>query len=171
MLEASIEFGASVSIDLVVANANVHIMAGVLLKLDFARSSTRSSRAISAPAAPARCARAGHALGGVLSRLRLLSPPAARRLQDRRRASITVEVDVLMFSASVSLSAAARVHDPTNFVCRSDRARGLERVLRRVRRVGAKAMSIHCNADVDRAAQRLHGGRRSSSCRSISRRG
>ena len=34
MLEASLEFGANASIDVVVASGNVHIMAGVYLKID-----------------------------------------------------------------------------------------------------------------------------------------
>jgi hypothetical protein len=114
MLEASIEFGANVSIDLVVASANVHIMAGVYLKLDFATKASQLTGYLRA--------------GGSASVLGLITisvefylgftyyfpipGPPAISCKIAGEASVTVEVDVLFFSASVSLSFRREFSDP-----------------------------------------------------------
>ena len=82
ILEASLEVGANVSISVVVASGNVHIMAGVYLKFDF------SERVLTAYGVLARGRVAGRAgtdfgLGGVLPGVHLLQRLV--RVQDRGR--------------------------------------------------------------------------------------
>ncbi|MBV9266765.1 MAG: hypothetical protein JO061_11405 [Acidobacteriaceae bacterium] len=110
-LEASLEFGANVSIDLVVASANVHIMAGVYLKLDFATKASQLTGYLRA--------------GGSASVLGLITisvefylgftyyfPHGSTPCKIAGEASVTVEVDVLFFSASVTLSFRREFGDP-----------------------------------------------------------
>ena len=112
MLEASIEFGANVSIDLVVASANVHIMAGVYLKLDFATQHSQLTGYL-------RAGGSANVLGlitlSVEFYLGFTFYPAGggAACKIAGEASVTVEVDVLMFSASVSLSLRREFGDPT----------------------------------------------------------
>jgi hypothetical protein len=112
MLEASIEFGANVSIDLVVASANVHIMAGVYLKLDFA---TQHSQLTGYLRAGGSASVLGLVTLSVEFYLGFTFYPAGGGADCKiaGEASITVEVDVLMFSASVSLSLRREFGDPT----------------------------------------------------------
>jgi hypothetical protein len=108
ILEASLEFGANVSIDIVVASGNVHIMAGVYLKYDMVHTSSQLTGYLRA--------------GGSLEVLGLISasiefylgftyyfgPPC----KIAGEATITIEVHVLMFSASVSASLRREFGDP-----------------------------------------------------------
>jgi hypothetical protein len=112
MLEASIEFGANVSIDLVVASANVHIMAGIYLKLDFA---TKHSQLTGYLRAGGSASVLGLVTLSVEFYLGFTFYPAGGGpgCKIAGEASITVEVDVLMFSASVSLSMRREFGDPT----------------------------------------------------------
>jgi hypothetical protein len=115
LLEASIEFGANVSIDLVVASANVHIMAGVYLKLDFATKASQLTGYL-------RAGGSANVLGlitvsvefylGFTYYFPIAGPPAVP-CKIAGEASVTVEVDVLFFSASVSLSFRREFSDPT----------------------------------------------------------
>jgi hypothetical protein len=108
LLEASLEVGANVSIDVVVASGNVHIMAGVYLKLDFSSSSSQLTGFLRA--------------GGSLSVLGLISasiefylgftyyfgPPC----KIAGEATVTIEVHVLFFSASVQATLRREFADP-----------------------------------------------------------
>jgi len=109
MLEASLEVGANVSIDVVVASGNVHIMAGVYLKIDeTANNSSQLTGYLRA--------------GGSLDVLGLISasiefylgftyyfgPPC----KIAGEATVTIEVHVLFFSASVSASLRREFSDP-----------------------------------------------------------
>ena len=108
LLEASLEVGASVSIDVVVASGNVHIMVGVYLKLDFTSSSSQLTGYLRA--------------GGSLSVLGLISasvefylgftyyfgPPCSIAGE----ATVTIEVHVLFFSASVHPTLRREFADP-----------------------------------------------------------
>jgi hypothetical protein len=108
MLEASIEIAANVSISVVVASGNVHIMAGVYLKLDFATNESQLTGYLRA--------------GGSLDVLGLISasvefylgftyyfgPPCTIAGE----ATVTIEVHVLFFSASVHASLRREFGDP-----------------------------------------------------------
>ena len=111
ILEASIEVGANVSIDVVVASGNVHVMAGVYLKYDMTGSPPSSQLTGYLRA------------GGSLDVLGLISasvefylgftyffgPPCSIAGE----ATITIEVHVLFFSASVSATLHREFGDPT----------------------------------------------------------
>ena len=108
LLEASIEVGANVSIDVVVASGNVHIMAGVYLKLDFVSKASQLTGYLRA--------------GGSLDVLGLISasvefylgfsyyfgPPCSIAGE----ATVVIEVHVLFFSASVQASLRREFSDP-----------------------------------------------------------
>ncbi len=108
ILEASIEVGANVSIDIVVASGNVHIMAGVYLKFDMVGHSSQLTGYLRA--------------GGSLEVLGLISasvefylgftyyfgPPCSIAGE----ATVVIEVHVLFFSASVSASLRREFTDP-----------------------------------------------------------
>jgi hypothetical protein len=110
-LEGALEFGASVSIDLGVASGGVHVMAGIY----FAFDSTNGAGLI------------GYfRLGGNVSVLGLISASIELYLalsyefssgKAAGRATLTVEVDVFMFSTSVQISCerkfAGSASDPT----------------------------------------------------------
>jgi hypothetical protein len=108
MLEASIEFGANVSISVVVASGNVHIMAGVYLKLDFATKESQLTGYLRA--------------GGSLDVLGLISASVEFYLgftyyfdppcKIAGEATVTIEVHVLFFSASVHASLRREFGDP-----------------------------------------------------------
>jgi hypothetical protein len=108
MLEASIEVGANVSIDVVVASGNVHIMAGVYLKLDFASNESQLTGYLRA--------------GGSLDVLGLISASVEFYLgftyyfgppcKIAGEATVTIEVHVLFFSASVHASLRREFGDP-----------------------------------------------------------
>jgi hypothetical protein len=109
ILEASIEVGANVSIDVVVASGNVHVMAGVYLKYDMVSTSSQLTGYLRA--------------GGSLEVLGLISasvefylgftyffgPPCSIAGE----ATITIEVHVLFFSASVHPTLRREFGDPT----------------------------------------------------------
>ena len=109
ILEAAIEVGANVSIDVVVASGNVHIMAGVYLKYDMVSTSSQLTGYLRA--------------GGSLDVLGLISASVEFYLgftyffgQPCRiagEATITIEVHVLFFSASVSATLRREFADPT----------------------------------------------------------
>jgi hypothetical protein len=108
MLEASIEFGANVSLDLVVASANVHIMAGVYLKLDFATKASQLTGYL-------RAGGSANVLGLVTVSVEFylgFTYYAGTPCKIAGEALVTVEVDVLMFSESVSLSLRREFSDP-----------------------------------------------------------
>jgi hypothetical protein len=108
ILEASLEFGANVSIDIVVASGNVHIMAGVYLKYDMVSTSSQLTGYLRA--------------GGSLEILGLISASVEFYLgftyyfgppcKIAGEATITIEVHVLFFSASVSASLRREFGDP-----------------------------------------------------------
>jgi hypothetical protein len=108
MLEASIEVGANVSISVVVASGNVHIMAGVYLKLDFATNESQLTGYLRA--------------GGSLDVLGLISASVEFYLgftyyfgppcKIAGEATVTIEVHVLFFSASVHASLRREFGDP-----------------------------------------------------------
>ncbi|MFL5284346.1 MAG: hypothetical protein ACJ8AW_25985, partial [Rhodopila sp.] len=108
ILEASIEVGANVSIDVVVASGNVHIMAGVYLKFDLVGQSSQLTGYLRA--------------GGSLDVLGLISASIefylgftyyfGRPCNIAGEATVTIEVHVLFFSASVSASLRRQFADP-----------------------------------------------------------
>jgi hypothetical protein len=111
MLEASIEVGANVSINVVVASGNVHIMVGVYLKLDFSTKESQLTGYLRA--------------GGTLDVLGLISAsiefylgftyyalPGNPSCKIAGEATVTIEVHVLMFSASVHASLRREFSDP-----------------------------------------------------------
>ena len=108
VLEASIEIGANVSISVVVASGNVHIMAGVYLKLDFATNESQLTGYLRA--------------GGTLDVLGLISASVEFYLgftyyfgppcKIAGEATVTIEVHVLFFSASVHASLRREFGDP-----------------------------------------------------------
>jgi hypothetical protein len=108
ILEASIEVGANVSIDVVVASGNVHIMAGVYLKFDLVGQSSQLTGYLRA--------------GGSLDVLGLISASVEFYLgftyyygtpcSIAGEATVTIEVHVLFFSASVSASLRRQFADP-----------------------------------------------------------
>lgn len=108
ILEASLEFGANVSISIVVASGNVHIMAGVYLKFDMVSNSSQLTGYLRA--------------GGSLDVLGLISASVEFYLgftyyfgppcKIAGEATITIEVHVLFFSASVSASLRREFGDP-----------------------------------------------------------
>jgi hypothetical protein len=109
ILEAAIEVGANVSIDVVVASGNVHIMAGVYLKYDMVSTSSQLTGYLRA--------------GGSLDVLGLISASVEFYLgftfffgshcSIAGEATITIEVHVLFFSASVSATLRREFADPT----------------------------------------------------------
>ena len=110
MLEAALEFGASCSIDLGVAQGGVHVMAGIYFKIESGKGVTLTGY---------------FRLGGNMSVLGIISVSIEINLsftyQDPGkavgRATITVEIDVFMFSVSVEVECerkfAGSANDPT----------------------------------------------------------
>lgn len=108
LLEASIEVGANVSINVVVASGNVHIMAGVYLKLDYVSNDSQLTGYLRA--------------GGSLDVLGLISASVEFYLgfsyyfgppcKIAGEATITIEVHVLFFSTSVQASLRREFGDP-----------------------------------------------------------
>ena len=97
LLEASFEFGASISIDLGVASGGVHVMAGVYFRME-----------------NSECSLTGYfRLGGNVSVLGIISASLELYLELKYEfesgkcvgtASLTIEVSVFMFSASVTVT-------------------------------------------------------------------
>jgi hypothetical protein len=108
MLEASIEVGAQCSIDVVVASGSVHIMAGVYLKLDLTSKESQLTGYLRA--------------GGSLDVLGIISASVEFYLgftyyfgppcKIAGEATVTIEVHVLFFSASVHASLRREFADP-----------------------------------------------------------
>ena len=108
ILEASLEVAANVSLDVVVASGNVHIMAGVYLKFDLVSTSSQLTGYLRA--------------GGSLDVLGLISASVEFYLgfayffgppcKIAGEATVTIEVHVLFFSASVSASLRREFADP-----------------------------------------------------------
>lgn len=97
-LEASLEFGANFAIDIVIAQGSVHAMAGIYMKWDLASGSGTLTGFLD--------------IGGSLEILGLITVSVEFYLgftYDTKtnavtgEASLTVEVDVLFFSKSVTL--------------------------------------------------------------------
>ncbi|MCU1265341.1 MAG: hypothetical protein JWM21_1659 [Acidobacteria bacterium] len=103
LLEAAIEFGAAAAIDIGVASGEVHIMAGIYFSLQRKETSTELAAILS-----------GYLrMGGSLSVLGIIKVTVEFNLsftydsgRDKAfgRATLTVEVEVLFFSASVELT-------------------------------------------------------------------
>jgi hypothetical protein len=108
ILEASIEVGANASIDVVVASGNVHILAGVYLKYDMVHNQSQLTGYLRA--------------GGSLNVLGLISASVEFYLgftyyfgppcKIAGEATVTIEVHVLFFSASVHASLRREFGDP-----------------------------------------------------------
>jgi hypothetical protein len=108
MLEASVEVGAQCSIDVVVASGSVHIMAGVYLKIDMTSNASQLTGYLRA--------------GGSLDVLGLISASVEFYLgftyyfgppcKIAGEATVTIEVHVLFFSASVHASLRREFTDP-----------------------------------------------------------
>ena len=111
MLEASLEFGASVSVDLGVASGGVHVMAGIYFKFETTNGATLSGY---------------FRLGGNVSVLGLISMSVELYLsltyeeasgKAAGRATLTVEIEVFLFSTSVEITCerkfAGSASDPT----------------------------------------------------------
>lgn len=109
LLEAALEFGASASIDLGVASGSVHIMAGIYFKME--------RREIEGSEVDAATLEGYLRMGGELSVLGLISVSLEFYLSFRYesaknaaygRATLTVKVEVLFFSASVDITVEKR---------------------------------------------------------------
>ena len=111
MLEAALEFGASASIDLGVASGGVHIMAGIYFSIE--------RRTIEGNEVDAATLGGYLRLGGELSVLGLISvslefylifayESAGTKKYAYGRATLTVKVEVLLFSTSVEISVEKR---------------------------------------------------------------
>ncbi len=109
LLEAALEFGASASIDLGVASGSVHIMAGIYFSMQ--------RREIDGVEVDAATLEGYLRLGGELSVLGLISVSLEFYLSFRYetaknaaygRATLTVKVEVLFFSASVDVTVEKR---------------------------------------------------------------
>ncbi len=97
ILEASFEFGASISIDFGVASGGVHVMAGIYFRME-----------------QTACALTGYfRLGGHVSVLGLISASLELYLELRYefesgkcvgKAMLTIEIEIFMFSASVTIT-------------------------------------------------------------------
>ncbi len=108
MLEASLEVGAQCSIDVVVASGSVHIMAGVYLKIDLTSNESQLTGYLRA--------------GGSLDVLGIISASVEFYLgftyyfgppcKIAGEATVTIEVHVLFFSASVHASLRREFSDP-----------------------------------------------------------
>ena len=108
MLEASLEVGAQCSIDVVVASGSVHIMAGVYLKIDMTSNESQLTGYLRA--------------GGSLDVLGIISASVEFYLgftyyfgppcKIAGEATVTIEVHVLFFSASVHASLRREFSDP-----------------------------------------------------------
>ena len=111
MLEAALEFGASVSVDLGVASGGVHVMAGIYFKFETEKGATLSGY---------------FRLGGNVSVLGLISMSVELYLsltyegasgKAAGRAKLTVEIDVFLFSESVEITCEKKfggsANDPT----------------------------------------------------------
>lgn len=108
MLEASLEVGAQCSIDVVVASGSVHIMAGVYLKIDVSSNESQLTGYLRA--------------GGSLDVLGIISASVEFYLgfayyfgppcKIAGEATVTIEVHVLFFSASVHASLRREFSDP-----------------------------------------------------------
>jgi hypothetical protein len=109
ILEASLEVGASVAIDVAVASGSVHIMVGVYLKIDFTSNESQLTGYLRA--------------GGSLSVLGLISASVEFYLgftyyfgppcKIAGEATVTIEVHVLFFSAAVHATLRREFADPT----------------------------------------------------------
>jgi hypothetical protein len=108
MLEASIEVGANVSIDVVVASGNLHIMAGVYLKLDFVSKSSQLTGYLRAGGSVDVLGLISASVEFYLGFTYYFGPPC----KIAGEATITIEVHVLFFSASVSASLRREFADP-----------------------------------------------------------
>jgi hypothetical protein len=111
MLEAALEFGASASIDLGVASGGVHIMAGIYFSIE--------RRTIKGEEVDAATLGGYLRLGGELSVLGIISvslefylifayQSEGAKKYAYGRATLTVKVEVLMFSTSVEISVEKR---------------------------------------------------------------
>jgi hypothetical protein len=108
MLEASLEVGAQCSIDVVVASGSVHIMAGVYLKIDLTSNESQLTGYLRA--------------GGSLDILGIISASVEFYLgftyyfgppcKIAGECTVTIEVHVLFFSASVHASLRREFSDP-----------------------------------------------------------
>jgi hypothetical protein len=108
MLDAALEFGANASINVVVASGNVHIMAGVYLKIEESTNHSQLTGFLRA--------------GGSLDVLGLISASVEFYLgfayyfgppcEIAGEATVTIEVHVVFFSTSVSASLRREFADP-----------------------------------------------------------
>jgi hypothetical protein len=107
-VQASLEVGAQCSIDVVVASGSVHIMAGVYLKIDMTSNESQLTGYLRA--------------GGSLDVLGIISASVEFYLgftyyfgppcKIAGEATVTIEVHVLFFSASVHASLRREFSDP-----------------------------------------------------------
>jgi hypothetical protein len=103
LLEASFEFGASISIDLGVASGGVHVMAGIYFRMEMKDDP-----------APDEASLTGYLrLGGEVDVLGIISVSLELRMELTYefasgkcigRATLTIEIEVLFFSTSVEIS-------------------------------------------------------------------
>jgi hypothetical protein len=108
MIEASIEFGANVSIDIVVASGNVHIMAGVYLKIDPSDNASQLTGYLRAGGSLEVLGLISASIEFYLGFTYFFGPPCTIAGE----ATVTIEVHVLFFSASVSASLRREFSDP-----------------------------------------------------------
>jgi hypothetical protein len=109
ILEASIEVGANVSIDVGVASGNVHVMAGVYIKYDTVSTSSQLTGYLRAGGSLDVLGLVSASVEFYLGLTYFFGPPCSIAGE----ATITIEVDVLFFSASVSATLHREFGDPT----------------------------------------------------------
>jgi hypothetical protein len=107
MLEAALEFGANVSINLVVASGNLHIMAGVYLKLEPSNNASQLTGYL-------RAGGSAEVLGLITISIEFYFG-FTYYFEEHKiagEASVDVEVDVLFFSATVEVKMRREFSDP-----------------------------------------------------------
>jgi hypothetical protein len=109
MVEASFEIGANVSIDVVVASGNVHIMAGVYLKISETTKESQLTGYLRAGGSVDVLGIISASIEFYLGFTYYFGPPC----RIAGEATITIEVHVLFFSASVKASLRREFADPT----------------------------------------------------------
>ena len=132
MLEASFEIGANVSIDVVVASGNVHIMAGVYLKISDDQQESQLTGYLRAGGSVDVLGLISASVEFYLGFTYYFGPPCTIAGE----ATVTIEVHVLFFSASVHASLRREFADPRSPSRTSSRRRlgQLLRILRGLRR-------------------------------------
>jgi hypothetical protein len=108
ILEASIEVGAQCTLDLVLATGSVHMMAGVYLKFDLSQNESQLTGYVRAGGSMEVLGFEGYSVEFYLGLTYYFGPPC----KIGGEATVTIEVHVLFFSASVHPTLRREYTDP-----------------------------------------------------------